>query len=164
MAKIITFSRVFPSYHPRKGEPTYFREKILHCLLKQEQIKLNSDYIKNIEFNAYALFSETKNHTIRAGKRWKAGEYLSPRVWSEKPYRSKMITIAPDIKIEKVWNIDIYETHEIYINGVFAASFGSENCSILAGNDGLEMKDLQNWFNKLPFSGQIICWNKEIKY
>ena len=28
MSKVITFSRYFPSYHPRKGEPTFFVEKI----------------------------------------------------------------------------------------------------------------------------------------
>lgn len=27
MSKVITFSRTFPAYHPRKGEPTYFVEK-----------------------------------------------------------------------------------------------------------------------------------------
>lgn len=28
MSKVITFSRVFPAYHPKKGQPTYFIEKI----------------------------------------------------------------------------------------------------------------------------------------
>lgn len=28
MAKIITFSRTFSGYHPKKGQPTYFVEKV----------------------------------------------------------------------------------------------------------------------------------------
>jgi hypothetical protein len=29
MSKVLTFSRVFPSYHPKAGHPTYFVEKML---------------------------------------------------------------------------------------------------------------------------------------
>ena len=32
MARIITFSRTFPAYHPKAGEPTYFVEMILNDL------------------------------------------------------------------------------------------------------------------------------------
>jgi hypothetical protein len=32
MAKVLTVSRQFPAYHPRKGEPTYFVEKVLTAL------------------------------------------------------------------------------------------------------------------------------------
>ena len=31
MSRVMTFSRVFPSYHPRKGDPTYFVEAILNA-------------------------------------------------------------------------------------------------------------------------------------
>lgn len=32
MAKVITFSRQFPSYHPKAGQPTYFVEKVLRSV------------------------------------------------------------------------------------------------------------------------------------
>lgn len=32
MSKVITFSRVFPAYHPRAGQPTGFMEKLLKSL------------------------------------------------------------------------------------------------------------------------------------
>jgi hypothetical protein len=35
MSKVITFSRFFPAYHPKKGEPTYFIEKVLNSVDKQ---------------------------------------------------------------------------------------------------------------------------------
>jgi hypothetical protein len=41
-------------------------------------------------------------------------------------------------------------------------SFGLE--SVLAKNDGLSHDDFKDWFSKLPFSGQIICWNENVKY
>lgn len=34
MAKVITFSRVFPSYHPKAGQPTYFVEAIYKALYR----------------------------------------------------------------------------------------------------------------------------------
>lgn len=30
MARVITFSRKFPSYHPKAGQPTHFVEQILN--------------------------------------------------------------------------------------------------------------------------------------
>jgi hypothetical protein len=36
MSRVITFSRVFPSYHPRKGEATFFVESVLKSLYWQK--------------------------------------------------------------------------------------------------------------------------------
>jgi len=88
MSRVLTFSRTFPSYHPRKGEPTYFVEKIWNNILKNE----NTSYYEicslndNIEENKKAIIwdfwvmlkkahevPESKYHTIRAGHRWKVG-------------------------------------------------------------------------------------------
>lgn len=30
MSRVITFSRTYPSYHPKAGQPTYFVEKVMN--------------------------------------------------------------------------------------------------------------------------------------
>jgi hypothetical protein len=163
MSRVITFSRVFPSYHPRKGEPTYFVEKIY------EGIKVPMEYIsnyKNQEFSYPFSVPLPKYHTIRAGHRWKVGDKFSPRVWSGKPYQSKMITIAPDIEIKKIFDF------KMDLNGVYSVGgfyLEDHQYETLAQNDGLSEDDMFNWFMKnynkpKEFQGQIICWNESVNY
>jgi hypothetical protein len=156
MSKVIIFSQVFPKYHPKAGQPTGFIEKIFNLIYK-ENTEMFFDNKLPIWLDPRII--ETKHHTIRTGNRWKVGDKFSPRVWSEKPYNSKQIIIAPDLEVKKVYDIMIYPNNEIHINGVHFATFGSENCQLIAKNDGLEMNDFVNWFSKLPFKGQIICWS-----
>lgn len=164
MAKVITFSRTFPSYHPRKGEPTYFIEKIYASLADTlSGFKIPNDANKYWDWYEYYNCRSPKHHTIRAGHRFKAGDWFSPRVWSGKPYRSKQIVFAPDIQVKKVWSVGIR------IRGDFK-EFYSEDCDLtntsighLAVNDGLSTEDLFSWFTR-PFEGQIICWNENINY
>ena len=172
MSRVLTFSRTFPSYHPRKGQPTYFVEKIWQCLFN----KGLSYYDTNLEeelsiFSNPSHFIKPKGHTIRAGHRWKSGDKFSPRVWSGKPYTTKQITIAPDIEVKKVFDVNIE------ITGSIAFSFFIDSKNIptdevvrLAKNDGLEVNDFLNWFAAHPnkkesvFTGQIICWDENINY
>lgn len=162
MSKVITFSRVFPSYHPRKGEPTYFVEKVvksLHWERRYPPVDNRSDFDSDIYLNCIP-----KHHTIRAGHRWKVGDKFSPRVWSGKPYASKQITFAPDIEIKKVWDFELTFDDLFYIsNELYAYSSSHDALETLSANDGLEQADLLNWFNE-PFEGQIICWNENINY
>jgi len=177
MSKVITFSLYFPGYHPRKGEPTYFVEKIHHNiwhsipddwmdaqsmiwdLNKHLPRKIVHDFIESLDMEAnFADIS--KGHTIRYGNNFKVGDLFSPRVWSGKPYGSKQIIIAPDIQVKKSW--DFESTHdEIYLNGI--TILGSKTVDHIAKNDGLTIEDFFRWFNK-PFEGQIICWNENINY
>ncbi len=176
MAKVITFSRAFPAYHPRKGEPTFFREKFLHSLLIQGKIDLKSPYVNGIELNLKAFSEGIKNHTIREGNRFKAGEYFSPRIRGNDinpkskrsgPYQSKQIIIGPDTLIEKVWDFEIRNDRGTGCMGFFINDLpiSPDQLEDVAKNDGLERHDLQQWFKyPKPFKGQIICWNKEIHY
>ena len=163
MAKVLTFSRVFPAYHPRKGEETQFVGQIWNAL---KVLQLPLPKIEELSPN----FLDTilpmreigcKYHTIRAGHRFKVGDKFSPRVWSGKPYASKQITIAQDIEVKKVWYFDIDPlTGNYLLNGV------EQNLAQLkeiATNDGLEIDDFECWFPK-SFRGQIICWNEKIDY
>lgn len=159
--KVIVFSKSFPTKHPRKGEPTFFVQKILHSLV----------------YPNFKPVTDTGNppkfHTIRAGFRWKVGEQFSPRIWSGKPYQSKQQEICAPLKIKKIWPI------EIYVNGKYS-TIGLINgnskyrtiipvCDV-ASNDGLTCNDFISWFSIHPkkndnrFIGQILCWNENINY
>lgn len=174
MSRVITYSRTYPSYHPRAGEHTYFVEKIWLNLPIQISYKLICDLNPNLSVDLKWKFwrsinhdiIEKKYHTIRAGNRWKVGDWFSPRVWSGKPYDSKQIIIAPDITVKKVWDFEIKVSPghgmRIWINNNIIDS-DTENRLFL--NDGLSKPDFLEWF-KFPkkFDGQIICWDESINY
>lgn len=168
MSKVITFSRVFPAYHPKAGELTHFVEKIWTSInANVAEADGLPDERERYCFEKYS----PKHHTIRSGNRFKAGEYFSPRVWSGKPYNSKQIIIAPDLKIEKAWNVEVEKDSFRNDDGaitvitkiIIEGKHKTEYYEMLAQNDGLTLNDLCCWFPK-PFKGQIICWNKNIEY
>ena len=167
MAKVITFSQKFPSYHPKTGQPTYFVEAfykslfVMKCLPKELEESFNHEVFLN---------GMTKHHTVRNGNRFKKGDFFSPRVWGTDvnpksgksgAYHSKQIILSHDTEIKNVWDIEINEATEISINGKFI-SYGWE--VELANNDGLSWQEFNDWFVKLPFKGQIICWNDAVSY
>lgn len=174
MAKVITFSRYFPKGHPKEGQPTYFVEKFWKGLETVgyseplyffDELRGLGSVISGEDYNhAWA-----KKHTIRNGKRFKEGEEFSPRVWSGKPYTSPQITIAPDVKIVKIYDyeykIEPNKTEQWFINGTLVSEsntymqewFNTGLIEEIAKNDGLGLIDFLNWFTK-PFDGQIICW------
>lgn len=177
MAKVITFSRTFPAYHPKSGQPTYFVEQIYNSLYELDGDWSNalgdvSSYV--VELNH--LVNGIKHHTIRNGHRFEVGEVFSPRVWSGKPYNSKQIIIAPDIEVKKVFDIRIvFDADHVIIfidnypfyeeNNAFVTQY--EALQTLAQNDGLTVDELKQWFRfdkKKDFVGQIICWNDKIEY
>ncbi|SFC81300.1 hypothetical protein SAMN05421780_11063 [Flexibacter flexilis DSM 6793] len=120
-----------------------------------------TDYVVDLD----TTICDVKNTTIRKGQRWREGDKFSPHVWSGKPYRSKQITIAPDITITQIYDIElvIRGDHKEFIvsqNGEIITGYSIET---LANNDGLSLDDFLAWFDK-PFQGQIIGWSEEILY
>lgn len=164
--RVITFSRTFPAKHPRKGEPTYFVEKIWAGLAdKTDRMQGSVD----MDFHEY-YNGIPKWHTIRAGNRWKVGDFFSPRYWTGKPYASKQALITEPLEIKKIWAIRIMRNW-VWIKDKKFSDFEFTNQIVsLARNDGLEIKDFWNWFDAHPkmkkegFSGQILCWNEAIEY
>ena len=90
MAKVITFSRTFPSYHPKKGQPTYFVEAILTQLgikyktgnyykwLIENNPEINEVFLMKF-FDSLKRDVYPKSHTIRNHKKpLKVGD----KVWS----------------------------------------------------------------------------------
>jgi hypothetical protein len=170
MTKVITFAKTFPSYHPKKGQPTNFRWKILRSL----GIDLIIDPITNGQTSIENF--EPKYTTIRAGQKWKPGDKFKAVEWAlPGSYYTKgnyHVQIAPEIEVKKVWSFEIHKGL-LYINGsTIICDWGTDNINVLslekqvAQNDGLEFGDLLNWF-KYPVAlldHQIICWNEKINY
>lgn len=162
------FATVCPHYHPKKGEPTWFVEKI--CAgLADKGILVGDPFWKGLDCDFHKYYNGVpKWHTIRVGSRWQVGDYFKPLIWSGKPYRSKTIQIASPIMVEKAWKIKFDECGVISINGFYDYSeivAADSFMEVLARNDGLSEEDLHFWFPLgKSFEGQIICWNKNIEY
>lgn len=176
MSKVITFSRTFPSYHPKAGQPTYFVEQIWNGFrneyfeLTEEYLPFIREYQKLKRVGEHLVFGGCKHHTIRAGHRFKVGEWFKPAVWGDDinpksgrkgPYHSKQIQFAPEIQVKKVWDVEFNEDGEFWIFS--DKERGPKVLHTVAKNDGLTKDDMMAWFNK-AFTGQIICWNENINY
>lgn len=175
MAKVLTFSTKFPAYHPKKGQPTFFVEQIYNSIgVKLATTKKATTSIPTAlwdHLNDFVLLDGNmkKGHTIRAGHRFKKGDYFSPRIWSEQPYNSKQIVIAPDMEVKKVWNVEITPTGSNFNLLIDGKPQTTEQINTLCLNDGLTRDEFNNWFSTKSirdkgFKGQIICWNESINY
>lgn len=160
--RVITFSRNFPVKHPRKGEPTYFVEKIWAGLAD-----ITDRMQGSVDMDWYEYYNGVpKWHTIRAGNRWKVGDFFSPRFWSGKPYNSKQSLITEPIEIKKIWDFKMDENGVYSVGGFY---LDNDQYEVLAKNDGLTEEDMFHWFmpnydKPKAFKGQIICWNEKIEY
>ena len=168
MSKVITFSRQFPSYHPKAGQPTHFVEKIYNEIgIKIGITKDSGDIPMGIHslVNDFFLLDgqSKKKHTIRKGSRFKVGEKFSPRIWSGLPYKSKQIIIAPDIEVKKVYNIELVVRGDFKEFVLWNQTKSPISLNEVAQNDGLNLTDFLSWFPK-PFQGQIICWSDDVYY
>lgn len=171
------FARYFPSYHPRKGEPTYFVEKIVHSLHQNGYTDKLNEFGRTIPMEfIYTLCAdvreEPKHHTIRAGHHVKPGDFLRMSVWSGKPYASKQIIIAPDVEVKKTWDFE-FEPGYFSVNGrIYDGEIEShhELLEEIAANDGLGYIDFKDWFLMAPKKKgdskekQIICWSDSVNY
>lgn len=176
--RVIIFSRTFPAYHPKSGQPTHFVEKVLESLYP-DIVGWDGFYSlkeKGFDIGLNNIY-QPKYHTIRAGNRWKVGDKFSPRVWSGRPYQSKQIQFAPEIEVKKTWKYEVKiigrGIEQWIINGTQVSQsnehmhqwFNHGLIEEIASNDGLILADFLNWFkHPSPFSGQIICWSNKIEY
>lgn len=183
MSRVLPFSTVYPSYHPRAGEPTHFVEKIWAGLNIDAEYSVYIKFpnqLKNGKWQVPITWRDEKFnpklHTIRSGHRWEAGDWFSPRVWLGGPYNSKRIIIAPDMQVKKTWDyeVKVHERSEVFfINGTAVSESNNYmqqwwNYGLIeeiAKNDGLEITDFLNWFkHPKPFDGQIISWSDNVNY
>lgn len=181
--KVITFSRYFPPYHPKAGQPTFFAEKIWAHLLISGQHTADECYdmvsghwdrgIVDLDKVTEFIGAGTpKIHTIRAGNRWREGDRFSARVWAGRPRRSKQIIFAPPLtilKTEEIGTVDyatdkkqkdirFWKRSDQTRNGVtLKRTLFQKEAEIIARNDGLEYDDFRAWFSRSEgYTGQII--------
>lgn len=178
MSKVITFSKTFPKYHPKAGQPTGFVKSILH----QQGVLINEDYKRlllklntkklfegKLSFADIIFFLEDlkkedepffdKIHTIRKGYRFMACEKFSPRIWSAKPYASPQIIFYDDLEIKKVHEFRLEPTEKYARYFVNDKEMISIDFVKLSKNDCLEPDDFEDWFQYKKMSGQVICWD-----
>lgn len=138
---VITFARVFPTDHPRAGSQTAFRELI---------------------------FARQKLHTVRGSEKWierldevaRGEAILSLRQWSGKPYASKQfefqrVTAECRPGTQRI-EMDPDSSVAI-IDGVPWPK------NMLASNDGLSLKDFNDWFPK-PLKNGVIIHLTDFRY
>lgn len=181
MSKVLTFSQVFPSTHPRAGAKTGFPAKILSSLMVDPSAPEYFDFLcglnrKNLDAGKYtkreligwleSVARQTpgpdKIHTIRGASRFVPGEMVSPRVWTGRPYFSPQIILWDPVEIKQKFSFQIIRG-KVYIGGVFYCDpYDVDKLYPLAINDGLNMADFLNWF-KYPtdiFDKAIYSWSK----
>lgn len=145
MKAVVTLSKKFFPQHPRKGEETLFREKVLSGS-KRHTCRSNYEYWKE-----------------KIGRLKEVGGVLSLRQWSANPYRSPQEVIK-DIPAELVGvqklilhrKKDVIEHYEensrkpiaITTNYEYTAVVDGYNTplEILAVNDGLTPEEYKAWF------------------
>lgn len=193
MAKVITFSKSFPSYHPKKGEPTYFVEKFLKSFDSPELRARVFDHKAKIGPVSYSIFDEClpKLHTVRVGRRWKAGDYFSPRYWGTNinaksgrsgPYHSDQIEIMPPQLITRTYDLLLHKhsiptgtteySHVEFVKENDKQTLYDDHLGLIAVNDGLNLEDFKDWTltpvrkqnKKNVVEAQIICWSNFVDY
>lgn len=128
---VIMLSRVFPATHPRGGEPTWFKEK----LIRKEKVH-------TIRGNWLMWWYHIRQ--VQDGK-----AELSIRQWEGKPYRSKQVEVA------RLWAADGVGVQVLKFDkdrdGMvsykrFDIDGKYPDIETLAKNDGLSLEDWKSWF------------------
>lgn len=148
---VITLSVSFMAKHPRAGEPTFFKEKLLNVLEKRNYIDVREDW------NLIRITSR-KKHTIRTNySLWKKridevtkGEaVLSIRQWTGKPYASKQMEIARLTKEDGVGIQKLTFKENLWYEPIIDECYEA-HIETLASNDGLGWNDWFHWFKDAP--------------
>lgn len=144
---VLLISKRFMVGHPKAGQRTFFKEKMmvgaLHYEAKLHTIRGNYDYWKKVV------------------DRVNAGEaVLSIREWKGKPYKSKQVEITQAKRLG-IQRINIRPSGGLWMPQIQIDRrlFPESRFSQLACNDGLYDIDFLNWFNK-DFDGCIIHFSR----
>lgn len=146
----IPLSRVFPATHPKKGEHTFFREKIMASLGRHEELRQE----------CFQEPKPNKLHTIRENvEYWKkrideinAGNaVLEVYEWTGKPYNSYAKTLFTFDQHSGVGYQDLlFSKSNLDFPIVFNRNDGvlALMPNNIAKNDGLSLEDFKDWFKK----------------
>ena len=142
---ILMLSKYFPVTHPKAGEATFFRDKLLAAVLHN-----NSSWQKLHTIRANYLLWEKRIKEVREGK-----AILSLRQWTDKPYRSKTVEITRLGASDGV-GIQILEFDKDR-DGMVSWNFFDIDGKYplledVAHNDGLTLEDWKAWFKDYDFT------------
>lgn len=162
---VLTVSRVFPTTHKRKGEPTFFIQKIFtgqDMLVPCQYCTSQSICTAESPCIARSMNFSPKIHTIRSNydlwanriKQIQEGKaILSIRYWSGKPYNSKQVEIC---KLDKDSEIGVQRLEFYHSVNFPRIAFDESRMAVipvtLAKNDGLSIEDFREWFKKADLS------------
>ena len=137
---VIMLSKHFPVKHPNAGLPTFFRDKVLAAVFKDNE---SWQKVHTIRAN-YPLWAK-RFAQIEAGK-----AILSVRYWTGKPYASKQMEIC---KLTKADGIGLQKLQYFRGSLFYPSVEGTPNeCNIIAANDGLSLDDWKDWFKSYDLS------------
>lgn len=114
---VITVSEHFPSGHRRSGEPTDFVQSII-----------DGKKIHTVRGN-YPFWKKRIDEVINGRA------YLSIRVWTGKPYRSKQK--------------EIIQFHQNDGVGIQRVEYERDFMEVVAESDGLTVADFNSWFREV---------------
>ena len=153
--------------HFPNGEPTYFIEKILASLFEKDKITRTELVQCKFDVDVFRI-TNCKHHTIKKGKRWKAGDKIHFCTGLRtKNYKR----FAPIIQVKSVQDIEIKHIYNMIDISIDSKEFGWMDKEILKAtnsivelsqNDGLTIEQFANWFDT-DFEGQIIHWT-DLRY
>lgn len=158
----IKFSTHFPKYHPRAGESTHFVEKIWTAFLdtgKMISLFAVVDYekLREVHKNFHKKDWTPKRTTIRAGHRWKKGDFFVPKIWTGRPRWSKPIAICEPLEVLETEGLEIALSGSWWLN---EEGITMEEFKEIASQDGFDnVDDFELWFNikkGQTFDGQRI--------
>lgn len=156
---VLTLSQTFPVYHPRKGEPTCFEQKVFRSTYKEfcGVDVYKDDWLKAQE---RPKFEPAKLHTIRGNyELWRkrfdeieAGQAcLSIRKWTGKPYASKQeeltkLTYKDGIGMQLLCFAGNFSKKDRELHRPIVGGTTEVDYKELATNDGLSLQDWEDWF------------------
>lgn len=128
----LTLSQVFPSTHPRAGEPTYFRENLRRS--KLHTIRANYEFWRK------------RFENIAAGE-----AILSIREWVGKPY-GKGSTQREIVRLTRedgigIQKLEFEELSKCYVRPIIdGRPFPFDAVLSICDNDGLSLENCREWF------------------
>lgn len=199
----VKFAVTFPKNHLLAGQPTYFPSKLNRTLFNLHEEGLINNYDSTNYDNWVSAMGKRntpelinnsnyqKGHTIRFTDRFKEGDIIVPQVWTGLPYKKSIddipavLTIGPEIKITKVYNINIRSREMFPLitfsekeRELFSGDIGLKKAIDLniihpliilrsyniIENDGLNSFSFNDWFKGVNANAQLIVWDERINY
>lgn len=153
---VLILSGQFMKEHPRAGEPTQFREKILSGLGKDEELVATCFQKPPIKLHTIRADYDGWVEKIAAVNRGEA--FLRVVTWAGEAYRSPWVDVAVLTKDDGIGVQPLIFPEHFMLPVVCGESYPNPTwykgiqCVELAKNDGLEFADFKAWFKGYDLS------------